>query len=37
MRVTGDTPDQLIPAHTPWLIDILLIVFILIFVGGPSP
>lgn len=33
MKVTRNTPDQLIIADTPWLVGILMVVFILIFVG----
>ncbi len=33
MRVTRDTPDQLILADTPWLVGFFLILFILVFVG----
>lgn len=33
MKVTRNTPDQLILANTPWLIGILLIFFVLIFVA----
>ncbi|MBE1285858.1 MAG: hypothetical protein GJ676_21270 [Rhodobacteraceae bacterium] len=33
MKVTRDTPDQLILADTPWLIGIMLILFILAFVA----
>lgn len=34
MHVTRNTPDQLIIADTPWVIGILLIFFVLIFVGS---
>ncbi|PCH75254.1 MAG: hypothetical protein COC12_01470 [Rhodobacteraceae bacterium] len=34
MKVTRDTPDQLIIANSPWLIGLMLIIFILIFVGA---
>jgi len=34
MKVTRNTQDQLIIAHTPWLIGLLLIAFILIFVAA---
>ncbi len=33
MKVARNTPDQLIIAHTPWLIGFFLIIFILIFVA----
>lgn len=33
MKVTRNTPDQLILADTPWFIGIMLIIFILAFVG----
>lgn len=33
MNVTRNTPDQLIVADTPWLIGIMLIIFVLLFVG----
>jgi len=33
MKVTRNTPDQLIVADTPWLIAIMLVFFILIFSG----
>ena len=33
MHVTRNTPDQLIIADTPWLIGIMLIIFIVMFVG----
>ncbi|EEE37921.1 hypothetical protein RKLH11_1760 [Rhodobacteraceae bacterium KLH11] len=33
MKVTRDTPDQLILSDTPWFIGITLVFFILIFVG----
>ncbi len=33
MKVTRNTPDQLIIADTPWLIAIMLVFFILIFCG----
>ncbi len=33
MKVTRKTPEQLVLADTPWLIGIMLIVFILAFVG----
>ncbi len=34
MKVTRNTPDQLILSNTPWLIGIMLVVFILCFVGA---
>ncbi len=34
MKVTRKTPDQLILSNTPWLIGIMLVVFILCFVGA---
>jgi hypothetical protein len=34
MRITRDTPEQLIIANTPWLIGIMLILFILVFIGA---
>lgn len=34
MKVTRNTPDQLIVADNPWLIGVMLIFFILIFVGA---
>ncbi len=33
MKVTRDTPDQLIISNSPWLIGLMLIIFILIFVA----
>lgn len=33
MHVTRNTPDQLIVADTPWVIGVLLILFVLVFVG----
>ncbi|SMX23302.1 hypothetical protein [Boseongicola aestuarii] len=33
MKITRDNPDQLILAYVPWIMSILLSVFILIFVG----
>jgi hypothetical protein len=33
MKVTRDTPDQLVISNSPWLIGLMLIIFILIFVG----
>ncbi|WP_299083583.1 hypothetical protein [uncultured Ruegeria sp.] len=34
MKVTRNTPDQLILSNTPWLIGIMLAIFILCFVGA---
>ncbi|MBO9436100.1 hypothetical protein J7394_17900 [Ruegeria sp. R13_0] len=34
MKVTRNTPDQLILSNTPWLMGIMLVVFILCFVGA---
>lgn len=34
MKVTRNTPDQLILSDTPWLIGIMLILFILVFTGA---
>ncbi len=34
MKVTRNTPDQLIVSDTPWFFGILLILFILVFVGA---
>jgi len=34
MKVTRTTPDQLILSNTPWLIGLMLVVFILCFVGA---
>ena len=34
MRITRNTSDQLIIANTPWLIGIMLILFILVFIGA---
>lgn len=34
MKVTRNTPDQLILSDTPWLIGIMLIFFILVFTGA---
>ena len=33
MKITRDTPDQLILAYVPWVMSVLLSIFILIFVG----
>lgn len=34
MKVTRDTPEQLILAETPWLLGVTLVLFILFFVGA---
>ena len=34
MKVTRNTPDQLIVADVPWLIGLMLILFIMVFVGA---
>ncbi|MFT7593134.1 MAG: hypothetical protein ACI8R4_000446 [Paracoccaceae bacterium] len=34
MKVTRNTPDQLIVADTPWLIGLMMIFFIMVFVGA---
>lgn len=34
MKITRNTPDQLILSNTPWLIGAMLVVFILCFVGA---
>ncbi len=34
MKVARNTPDQLILSNTPWLIGIMLVIFILCFVGA---
>ncbi len=34
MKVTRNTPDQLILSNTPWLMGIMLVVFILCFLGA---